>query len=56
MEPPHYQGMAVDVVNIFQGARYKNLWALNDKERKTTNNIHFYLYLDALQEEAVKVL
>ena len=56
MEPTHYQGMEVDVVNICRGTRYKNLWALNDKERKTTNNIQFYLYLDALRDEEIKVL
>ena len=56
MEPMHYQGMEVATINICRGERYKNLWELNQKERQTTNNIQFYLYLDALQEEVVKVL
>ena len=33
MEPTHYQGMEVDVVNICRGAIYKNLWVLEDKQR-----------------------
>ena len=55
MEPTHYQGMEVDVVNIWRGARYKTLWEINNKERKNSNNIWFYLYLDTVREEAIKV-
>ena len=48
MEPTHYKGMEIGVVNVCRGARYKNLWALNDKERKTNNNIQFYIYLNEM--------
>ena len=43
MEPILYEGMQVDTINICQGVRYKNLWALNEKESQTNNNIQFYL-------------
>ena len=55
MEPTHYQGMEVEMVNICRGTRYKNLWALEDKQQQINNNVSFYLYLDALWGEAVKV-
>ena len=55
MEPKYYQGMEVDIVNICKGDRYKNLWALNNKERQNDNNIQFYLYLDALWDMREKI-
>ena len=40
--------MDIEAVKICRGACYKNLWALNNKERQTDKRIQFYLYLDAL--------
>ena len=47
--------MEVYALNIHRGERYKNIWVLNNKERKIDNNIQFYLYLDALRDAAVKM-
>jgi len=46
--------MEVDAVNVFHGAWYRNLWVLNENEIETNNTIEFYLYLDALQDVAMK--
>ena len=55
MEPTHYQGMEVNMVNVCRGARYKNLWVLEDKKQKIDNNVQFYLYLDVLRDEEMKI-
>ena len=56
LEPTHYQGMEVDVVNICRGARYMNLWEINNKERIIDNNIQLYMYLDAPWDLELKML
>ena len=54
MEPTHYQGMETKVVNVCRGVQYKNLWALNKKERKINNIIQFYIYLDHIESGSGK--
>ena len=51
---PWCQNQGYYSVNICWGARYKDLWALKDKQRKIKKNVHFYVYLDALRDEAMK--
>ena len=55
MEPKYYQRMGVEVVRTCRGARYQNLWVLEDKEQQIDCNVQFYLYYNRLREATGKV-
>ena len=55
MELVEYQGMEVEAVKVCKGARYQNLWWVEEPSRKEDYMIHFWVYEEALQEASVKV-
>ena len=48
MEPKDYQPMAVEVVKVFRGARYQNLWWVEEPSLQTDCSIHLWIYWEAL--------
>ena len=55
MEPVDYQGMDVEAVKVCKGARYENMWWVEEYIRKEDCTIQFWVYWETLQEVAVKV-
>ena len=47
--------MAVEPVNIFHGARYQNLWCIEEPSQQMDCAIHFWIYWEALQAAAIAV-
>ena len=56
MEPDDYQGMEVDAVKVCKGARYQNLWWVKEDDILKYCAIQFWIYWEALQAVAMKVL
>ena len=54
-EPEDYQPMAVDAVKVRQGARYQNLWWVEEPSQQEDCAIHFWVYWEALQAMVVAV-
>ena len=50
MEPKYYWGMEVEVTQECKGARYQNMWYINQREQLTDNEIQFYIYWDVLHD------
>ena len=56
MEPYDYQGMDVDAVNIYKNAHYQNLWWVKEADRLKDYAVQFWIYWEALQATAMKIL
>ena len=55
MEPQNYQGMEVKVAQACKGARYQNLWYINEKKSLINYVIDLYSYWDVLHLAEEKV-
>ena len=55
MEPVDYQGMDVEAVKVCKGARYKNMWWVEEATRQEDCVIQFWVYWEALQEATAKI-
>ena len=55
MEPEDYQPVVVDAVKVHQGARYQNLWWVEEPSRQEDYAIHFWVYWEVLQATAIAV-
>ena len=55
MEPEDYQPMEVEAVKAFYGARYQNLWWVEEPSRQIDCAIHFWIYWEALQVAVIVV-
>ena len=49
MEPEDYQLMVVEEVKVCYGARYQNLWWVEEPSQQMDSAIHFWIYWEALQ-------
>ena len=56
MEPKYYQFLEFELARECKGARYHNLWYINQKGRLIDCTIQLYLYWDVLHLAAEKVL
>ena len=56
MEPDDYQMIDVDAVNICKVARYQNIWWVKEADIIKDCTVSFWIYWEALQDAAVKVL
>ena len=55
MEPEDYQPMEVDAAKVCRGARYQNLWWVEEPSRQMDYAIHFWVYWEALQAVTISV-
>ena len=51
-----YQPMSVVAIKVCKGARYQNLWWVEEMSRHTDYTIHFWIYWEVLQAVTIKVL
>ena len=56
MELEYYQGMDIAATQVCKGAQYQNLWYRSQKDKLKDCTIQFWLYWEALQAIAAKVL
>ena len=55
MEPEDYQPMEVDATKVCRGARFQNLWWVEEPSRQMDYAIQFWVYWEVLQATIVKV-
>ena len=55
MELKDYQPIAVEVVKVFWGACYQNLWWVKEPSHQTDYAIHLWIYWEVLQTTVVVI-
>ena len=55
MEPTDYQPMEVDAAKVCRGARYQNLWWVEEPSRQMDCAIHFWVYWEVLQATTIVI-
>ena len=56
MELEDYQPMMVEATKVCHSTRYQNLWWVEEPSHQTDCAIHFWIYWQSLQANAIAVL